>query len=59
MATATEQDKEAVKAARALIKGFNKIGAKVPALEAELVSLNVKLAKAVLGYAGLCLKNYK
>ena len=59
MATATEQDKEAVKAARALIKGFNKLGAKVPALEAELVSLNVKLAKAVLGYAGLCLKNYK
>lgn len=59
MATATEEDKEAVKAARALIKGFNKIGAKVPALEAELVSLNVKLAKAVLGYAGLCLKNYK
>lgn len=59
MATAEEQDKEAVKAARALIKGFNKLGAKVPALEAELVSLNVKLAKAVLSYAGLCLKNYK
>ena len=35
------------------------INAKTPSIFSEGLALNIKLSKAVLGYAALCLKNYK
>lgn len=50
---------KAVKEVRKLVKIFNKISSKFPTMQTEVVTYNIKLAKAVLSYAGLCLKNYK
>lgn len=47
------------KAMRNLIKIVYKINAKGPGINAELLGLNLKLVKGVLGYSALCLKNYK
>ena len=44
---------------RKLMKAVYKINAKAPSIQTEFLNLNVKLAKAVISYAALCLKNYK
>ena len=41
------------------MKAAYKINSKLPIIDTELSNLNVKLAKAVISYAALCLKNYK
>lgn len=50
---------EDAKSMRNLIKIVYKINAKGPGMNAELLGLNLKLVKGVLGYSALCLKNYK
>lgn len=50
---------EAAKEVRKSLKVVYKANAKVPSIVSEKVALDVKLAKAVLGYASVCLKNYK
>lgn len=44
---------------RKLMKISYKINAKTPGIFNEGLALNVKLSKAVLNYASLCVKNYK
>lgn len=59
---ATANDKasaEAAKPSREAVKVMYKVNSKIPQISAERVSMDIKLAKGVLGYAGLCLKNYK
>ena len=53
------QDPEKQKNLRNAMKVVYKINAKAPTIQNEVLGLNIKLAKAVLGYANLCLKNYK
>lgn len=50
---------EDAKAMRNSMKIAYKINAKVPTITTEGLGLNIKLSKAVLGYAALCVKNYK
>lgn len=50
---------EKAKGIRSAVKVIYKIAAKVPSITAEKTLLDVKLAKGVLSYAALCLKNYK
>ena len=50
---------EEVKAMRKLVKIIYKANAKAPSLSAELLALNIKLAKSVLGFTAVCLKQYK
>ena len=50
---------EDVKEMRKIMKMVYKSNAKAPQLNAEILSFNVKLGKAVLGYVALCVKNYK
>ena len=52
-------DADKQKGLRDSMKVAYKINAKAPTIQNEVLGLNIKLAKAVLGYAGLCLKNYK
>jgi len=47
------------KGLRDAMKVAYKINAKAPTIQNEVLGLNIKLAKAVLGYASLCVKNYK
>lgn len=47
------------KGLRDAMKVAYKINAKAPTIQNEVLGLNIKLAKSVLVYAGLCLKNYK
>ena len=47
------------KALRNSMKIAYKINAKTPTIQNEVLGLNIKLAKTVLSYAALCLKNYK
>lgn len=54
-----EADADKAKALRKGMKVVYKLNAKAPVIMNEGLSLNVKLAKAVLGYSALCLKNYK
>jgi len=56
---ATNGTPEAVKAMRKIMKIAYKANAKSPMIQTEEIGLNVKLGKAVLGYAALCMKNYK
>ena len=56
---AVGDDAEKAKALRGVSKSIYKMNSKKAVVLAEVVGLNVKLAKAVLGYAGLCMKNYK
>ena len=56
---AVGDDAEKAKALRMVSKSIYKMNSKKAVILAEVVGLNVKLAKAVLGYAGLCMKNYK
>lgn len=59
-ATVSDQaSSEAAKEVRKSLKIVYKANAKVPQITAEKVSLDVKLAKAVMGFAAVCLKNYK
>jgi hypothetical protein len=59
-ASVTDKDSaEAAKEVRKAMKVVYKANAKVPSIYAELMSLDIKLAKAVLGYASVCVKNYK
>lgn len=44
---------------RKIMKVAYKANSKYPQVNAELLSFNVKLGKAVLGYVGLCMKHYK
>lgn len=44
---------------RTSMKIAYKLNAKAPVIQNEGLAMNIKLAKAVLGYASLCLKNYK
>ena len=50
---------EDAKAMRTSMKIAYKINAKVPTIQNEALALNIRLSKAVLSYASLCLKNYK
>lgn len=50
---------EAAKPARQAVKAMYKINSKIPQISAERISLDLKLAKAVLAYSALCVKNYK
>lgn len=50
---------EEAKKLRKAMKIAYKINAKAPVIQNECVGLNIRLAKVALGYAGLCLKNYK
>lgn len=50
---------EAAKPAREAVKVMYKVNAKIPQVAAERISLDIKLAKGVLAYAALCVKNYK
>lgn len=47
------------KAMRDSMKIAYKINAKAPVINNEALALNIKLSKSILGYAALCLKNYK
>lgn len=53
------EDSTVQKNLRNAMKVAYKINAKAPTIQNEVLGLNIKLAKAVLGYASLCLKNYK
>lgn len=58
----TVKDKESSEAAKELRKGMKlmyAVNAKIPSLQNKSGAYNIKLAKAVLGYAALCVKNYK
>ena len=57
--TKQEGVKTEAKAQRNLVKLMYKINAKTPVIQNNVVSYNVKLAKAVLAYCSFCLKNYK
>lgn len=48
-----------VKDMRNSMKIAYKINAKIPNITTDCLGLNIKLAKSVLGYAALCLSNYK
>ena len=50
---------EDAKAMRTSMKIAYKINAKIPTIQNEALALNIRLSKAVLSYASLCLKNYK
>ena len=50
---------ENIKLARKTLRTVYKALAKAPVFHQEVFALNVKLAKAVLGYAAVCLKHYK
>ena len=53
------KNEESQKALRKSMRAVYKINAKAPVIQTEFLNLNVKLAKAVISYAALCLKNYK
>jgi len=53
------EDEKSQKVFRKLMKITYKINSKIPTVETEFLNLNVKLARAVISYAALCLKNYK
>ncbi len=55
----TDASHKQVKEIRTLIKSLYKYNAKFPVVQAEQVTMGLRLTKAVLGYAGLCIKNYK
>ena len=48
-----------IKKARKTLRTIYKVLAKAPVFNQEVFALNVKLAKAVLGYTAVCLKHYK
>ena len=48
-----------IKVARKCLRIMYKIQSKLPTINQEIFVLNVKLAKAVLGYTAVCLKHYK
>lgn len=50
---------EKTKAARAKLSAYYKIQTKAPGFYADCYAYNVKLAKAVLGFVGFCVKQYK
>lgn len=50
---------EKVKEMRNSMKIAYKVNSKIPTIVSESLNINVKLAKAVLGYASLCVSNYK
>ncbi len=50
---------EAAKEVRKSLKVVYKANAKVPTIGAEKIALDVKLAKAVLGFTSFCVKQYK
>ena len=50
-----EKDK---KAARQGLRSYNLIMTKAPMIESKLLAMNITYFRGVLGYAGLCLKNY-
>lgn len=52
-------DETAQKNLRKNMKIAYKLNAKAPVITNEALALNIKMSKAVLGYASLCLKNYK
>ena len=54
-----KQTTEDAKVGRTAVKVMYKVNSKIPQISAERVSVDIKLAKGVLGYAGLCLKSYK
>ena len=54
-----EDAKTRVKQLRRIISQGYKLNAKAPSFMNEEVNLNIKLAKAVLGYSAFCLKSYK
>lgn len=54
-----KESAEAAKEARKQLKVVYKSNAKVPGITAEKVALDVKLAKAVIGFCGFCVKQYK
>lgn len=54
-----EADADAKKNMRKAMKVVYKLNAKAPTINNECLAMNIRLAKAVLGYAALCVKNYK
>lgn len=50
---------ENVKSLRVLMKSVYKYTGQQPVVNKEIVALNVRLAKSVLGYVSVCLKNFK
>ena len=46
------------KAARQGLRSYNLIMTKAPMIESKLLAMNITYFRGVLGYAGLCLKNY-
>lgn len=56
---ASAENKEAVAAAREAMRSVQLLNTKIASLEATVSSANVRMAKGVLSYIGLCLKQYK
>lgn len=52
-------DNAKAKDGREALNLYYKIGAKLPSVFAEVQSANITLAKGVLGFTSMCLKNYK
>ena len=55
----TPGDAEVVKALRKELSLIYSIHSKLAPVSVEIVTQNIRLAKAVLGFSALCLKNYK
>jgi hypothetical protein len=55
----TGDNAEEIKALRNIMKVCNTVNAKTGSVNVEVISQNVRLAKAVLGFAALSLKNFK
>jgi len=54
-----KESAEAAKEARKAIKLVYKANARVPGITAEKMAMDVRLAKAVIGFAAFCVKQYK
>ena len=52
------KDKASQKNARIAMRTYNLVMTKAPALETKILGLFVTYCRGVLGYTGLCLKNY-
>lgn len=55
----SEQDKEATKTLRNQLAQTYSLNSKMASQSIEMLNMNIRLAKAVLGFSAICLKNYK
>lgn len=55
----TEKDTENTKALRNQLTQTYSLNSKLGSQSIEMLNMNIRLAKAVLGFSALCLKNYK